>query len=131
MKFKKKFLLYVLIINFSCSTFKNNQNHENLYKVYKIEHTNNFYFIYCEKADRKYKIISQKNDKLNTKKIVIGNSYQFQLQDFPDYSQETNPLAGFTPLVTCFSLDKNTEVCEEYGISLCTTKNLKGLYYIK
>lgn len=122
-----------MFISLSCSSNKFSKSSEDLYKIYKIEHINSYYFIYCEKNDVKYKIISkQNNSKLTTKQIIVGQLYKFQLNKFPDYSKEKNPLGGFTPLVNCFNLDNNTEVCRENDINgLYTTKNLRGLYYIK
>lgn len=104
-----------------------------LYQVSKIDSVNSFYFVYCTKGEKSYKLFSKKdNKKYSFEKIQEGEYYNFELISFPDYSKSDNAITGFDPLVTCFMLDKYTQICKEKGLNgLYTTKNLKGLYYIE
>lgn len=136
----KKTAFFLFIIAISCgSKIKNTSQKsltitdvDDLYKITKIDSINSFYFIYCDKDERIYKIISKKIDeKSKLNKIKENKYYRFQLTSFPDYSKDNNPLTGFNSIEPCFMLDKQTKVCKEQGIELCTTKNLKGLYYLE
>ena len=126
-------LIVSLILLMSCKSLDNQK--QTGYKIYKIENLNSYYIIYCEKDGEKYKIVSkEQNDHPigRQKKIKIGESYNFKLINYPDYSKDENPLTGFSPLVNCFSFDNKTNICKEQGINgLYTSKNLVGLYYIK
>jgi uncharacterized protein YtpQ (UPF0354 family) len=136
----RKLIVLLFIITISCSSqMKHNSQRiititdvDNLYKITKIDSVNSFYFIYCNKGEKTYKIISEKIDeKYKIDKIMENKYYRFQLTSFPDYSKNDNPLTGFNSIEPCFMLDKQTKVCKEQGIELFITKNLKGLYYIE
>lgn len=125
-------MLYVILF-ISCKSLSSQKQIE--YKIYKIEKLNSYYLVYCEKDGEKYKIISRESDNEDIKtykKIKIGASYNLKLVSYPDYSKNTDSLTGFSPLVNCFTFDRDTSICKEKGINgLYTTKNLIGLYYIK
>lgn len=108
------------------------ETQKKLYLVTNIDTINTYYFIYCSSEYSDYKIISQNTGKArNTYRIKEGRYYHFELTDFPDYSESDNPLAAFMQHVDCFGLMNDVFVCIEPGINLCTTKNLKGLFYIR
>ncbi len=137
----RKLILFFFVITFSCGSQMKRKPAKNmiktgindLYQVSKIDSVNSFYFVYCTKGEKSYKIFSKKdNRKYNFEKIKEGEYYNFKLISFPDYSTSDNSITGFDSLVTCFMLDKDTQICKEKGVNgLYTTKNLKGLYYIK
>ncbi|SEJ29509.1 hypothetical protein SAMN04488018_12239 [Myroides marinus] len=137
----KNLIVYFFVIAISCSSQMKNKSDKNvtntdendLFKIAKIDSINSFYIIYCTKDEQNYKIISKKEDeKYKFEKINESEYYSFELTNFPDYSNSDNPLTGFSSIEPCFMLDKDTQICKEQGIKgLYTTKNLKGLYYIK
>lgn len=137
----KKNIIFLMVIIFSCSFQVKNKSIQNsnntaandLFKVYKIDSINSFYFVYCTKNELNYKIISKKvNQKYKHIIIKENNSYSFKLKEFPDYSNNNNPLTGYSPIVDCFMLDEETEICKEKDIKdLYTTPNLIGLYYVR
>lgn len=134
----KSLLIFFVIILFSCGhnmqhriTKDNKETKKKLFLVTNIDTINVYYFIYCSSEFSDYKIISQNTGKArNPYRIKEGRYYHFELTDFPDYSESDNPLAAFDPHVNCFVLLNDVIVCNEPEIQLCTTKNLKGLYYI-
>ncbi|MDR2223111.1 MAG: hypothetical protein LBE34_10285 [Flavobacteriaceae bacterium] len=135
----RNLMLLFFVITFSCgSKMKTtttidiiNTRVNNSYQISKIDSVNSFYFVYCTKDEKTYKIFSKKyNSKCNLGKIKEGEYYNFELINFPDYSKNDNAITGLVSLVTCFMLDKDTQICKEKGINgLYTTENLIGLYY--
>lgn len=134
-----KYIILVLsvILFSSCKSFHNQEQQG--YKIYKIENRNPYYVIYGEKDGQKYKIISeQQNDKTinkykKYKKIKIGESYNLELNLYNPSNNDKNPLTNTstTPYVIRCYMFTNTKICEEEGIKLYTTENIKGLYHIK
>ncbi|SEQ16434.1 hypothetical protein [Flavobacterium urocaniciphilum] len=136
----KNFLVLssIIVLFYNCKTLNKPQytketiEPSDTYTITKIDSLNAFYFVYCTKNKLTYKIISKKEPNKYNSKVEINKSYHFTLINFPDFSKNENPLTGFNPLVNCFMLDKNTEVCKEKNIvGLYTTKNLKGLSYLE
>ncbi|WP_196889606.1 hypothetical protein [Aureivirga sp. CE67] len=92
------------------------------FTIIKIDSTTTYYSITCLKNKQLYKILSKKNQ--NTlHKIKTGESYFLNLKYFTKELQNDNPLTSFNPLVPCFFIDENTEVCVE--------KNILGPYFIE
>lgn len=137
----KNLIFIIFIITLSCGyCLKGNQKKDtnkdfvsDTYKVFKIDSINSYYLIYCRKDNLNYKIISKKESKKEGKQIiVVENFYSFKLINFPNYSDNENPLTGFSSTEPCIMLDKDTSICKEKGVTgLYTTNNLQGLYYIK
>jgi len=119
----------------SCILFANQKNVR--YKVYKIELVNSYYVIYCERGNQKYKIVSKKNNDKSknrkSKKISVGQLYDFVLNPYHPDAKDNNPLTNSStaPYVIRCYMFTDTKICEEEGIKLYTTRNLIDLYYVK
>ncbi|UUC45203.1 hypothetical protein [Flavobacterium cerinum] len=124
-----------VILFISCKPLNNNQEQVGEYKVYKIDTIDSFYTIYCEKNGEKYKIVSkEQNEKVinSNEKIAVGQSYNFVLNLYRP-NNDSNPLTNATTapnVIRCYMFE-NTKICEEEGIKLYTSNNLKGLSFIK
>lgn len=100
------------------------------YKVYKISVVQSYYVVYCERDGRQYKIVSKaQRDKGPT--IKVGGSYDLRLTPLADKKTDQNPLTNKLPNVIGCYMFTDTKICEEAGIKLYTTKDLKGLHYSK
>jgi CRISPR/Cas system Type II protein with McrA/HNH and RuvC-like nuclease domain len=138
-KMMKNLMLYFFVTILSCSNIKNKpkdlivMESQGLYEISKIDSVNSYYFIYAIKNSQIHKIISNKVYRKNKfKKIKVGEFYTFELINFPNYSDDKNPLTGFSSIDPCFMLDEVTEICNEEGVvGLYKTDNLEGLYYLK
>lgn len=134
----KKFIILLLITIFAigCCAKKQNQNQiDTRYEVYKIDSINNFYIIYAQNDNIKYKIISEKQVDNSCKKIQLNKEYSFKLisilQQKIQLGDKTFSSAD-NLLVNCFTFEGNTKICREKDISdLHRAENLKGLCLVK
>lgn len=133
----KLFFLLITINFFSCSNLRNStkENHyQHIYQITKIDSINNWYIIYANKQDSIFKIVSGKaRCKSPKNKLKIGNCYNFSMYSIWRAPIKIGELTiANYPDTRGFSLDKETVVFMEDSIhDLCSTKNLKGLCYVK
>lgn len=128
-------LISSIVLFASCKTYVNKKNVD--YKVYKIELIKSYYVVYCEKENKKYKIVSIVNNDNHQnkkgKKIRIGQFYNFVLINYHPEDKNNNPLTNTktAPYVIQCYIFTDTKICEEKDIKLYTTQNIVGLYYKK
>lgn len=131
-------VIFILSVIFFTSCKLLDKRHQLGYKIYKIETLNSYYIVYCEKDNKKYKIVS-KGQYDNTfgrhQKIKTGKAYNFILNSYKTDGINNNPLTntGTTPyVIQCHMFDNETKICTEpdQGIyNLHYTTNLVGLRY--
>lgn len=101
-------------------------------RVYKISSINNYHIIYGQRNDSLFKIVSKKEYITNCNSIQKNGSYDLKLHSMI-INREIGGikiLPQNSMLVTCFSFDKQTNICIEpkKGIyDLYFAENLKGL----
>lgn len=134
---KKSFLLIILFAIISCTNYTNIKDISKEYTIEKIDSLNSYYLIYAKKNNSLFKIVSKKDYIRGHRKIKIGSNYKLYLQSRKSQAPVINGVK-ISPIniidIMCYNYDNNTEICtdEKNGISdLYSTKNLKGLYYIK
>ncbi len=133
-----KFYAIFLIIILGCSFTKKNTtdkklNNNYLYKVCRIDSIDNYYLVYLEKQEHKYKykVVSKKTPNKGTK-VVINNKYYFDLYSITYKYWLNGKELLYGEYVTCFTFEDNTIICKEGNEinALYATKNLNGLNYI-
>ena len=135
-----KFCIVFSIIIFICSCIfarKNTvdrnavSNNDSLFSVYKIDSINNYYLVYLEKNENKYKIVSKKTHSKG-KKIEINDKHYFNMRSLTYKYWFRDRELFYGEYVTCFTFEENTVICKEGNEinALYETKNLDGLNYI-
>lgn len=112
------------------------ENFDNMHQIVKIDSVENYYVIYSVKNDKKYKIVSKKENLVDEDYVQVQENhfYDLKLINLISYSESDNPLAGFqsTLVLNCYSFEKDVVICEEEGMeTLYKAENLIGLYYIE
>lgn len=146
---KSNFLFVIILFLVSLSGFSScsrnanvlnsNTIYHNPYKVTKIKKENGWYFIYLQRNDSIFKVVSEEpitNDSLTRyPKIKKNGLYDFELTSWGHALTEAlgiNPIiAGpetLTPLdsMTYVSLEPENNIWDLYSCP-----NLRGLYYMK
>lgn len=128
-------ILITAVINISCATKKKAEITTKQYEVLKIDSLNNFYIIYAQQNNMKFKIVSKKQEIKNCKKIKSGQFYNFQLVSILNQPIKLGDITinhGANLLVNCFMFEGNTEICRESDIpDLHRAENLSGLCLLK
>jgi hypothetical protein len=140
-----KVFLFLYIVLLSCTNSKNVQSkidtHSNmisdssLYKIYRIDSLNSYYLVYAKRKDTFYKIVSKKEEIINSIKIKNGGEYELKLNSI--WTKDimvggVNVSPSVTPNVTCLSFDDSTKICIERDSinDLHQAANLRGLYMV-
>ena len=116
-------IIWIVLLNFTFLSVNAQSQDEKLYRVVKIDSTENNYIINLEENEIRYVVISQKSRKRRKKKrIVLGKEYRLNLVEFN--------LAGK------FQLDKNLSIViddkiiwekgDNFKLYFCD--DIKGLY---
>lgn len=110
---------------------------DSVFTVHKIDSINNYYIVYLKKADDWFKVVSKKELGLDSgNKIVVKKRYHFNLHSLWNEKLIINGIdvsLSKTPNVECIGFDEKTSICIERDSinDLFTTKNLRGLEYVK
>ena len=138
---KKLMMLFSILLLiggvFSCKS-KNNVNTDNLnlFTVYKIDSVQSYYLIYFQKDDKKFKVVSKKDNDDNCNKIILNKKYSLSIASILEEKIVMNNdtiVSGNNGLVNCFYFEGGTKICKEEnnGIyDLFKSSNIKGLCYL-
>lgn len=134
-----KNILFIIFFSslLACSATLNRNKKENDYKIIDIDSINNYYLVYAKKEDSLFKIVSKKEEVKNAKKIELNKNYTLDLYSRKSEAPTINGVK-IAPIniidIMCYNYENNTQICTDRkkGIyDLYSTKNLKGIYYIK
>ncbi|SDX31083.1 hypothetical protein [Aequorivita viscosa] len=98
------------------------------YRVINIDSTENYYLISVERNHRKFLIVSLKKPMKPQRKILLSESYCFQLLKHK-WMQELP--VNVSDIPTSLIIEGKTIWSTEDDYSVYSTKNLKGLNYVK
>lgn len=135
---KQTFFVFILLVGifYSCANSKavssNNITGEEKYKILRINIINDIFIIYAQKQDSLYKILSKKEViiKPNCRELIIGNSYELELESL--YPKTFLGKYDLSPnnLPTVSGIDfhgTKIEIERDSILDLFIAKNLKGL----
>jgi hypothetical protein len=72
-------LVIMLLSDLGCTNNPNNPSVKNIYHVYNIDSTGNYYIIYARIGKAKYQIVSRKENCTTADAIKVGKNYDFDL----------------------------------------------------
>ncbi|GEM_PF-2770324 len=126
MNFKN--LILGLIFLLFISNYKIYSQEDESYRVMNIDSTESYYLILVKKNERKYLIASSKKRIKPHRRILLSESYCFKLMNHKWIEElPLNMMEVHTSLV----IEGKTIWTTEDDYSVYSTKNLKGLNYVK
>lgn len=129
---KKNIIVAIVMLFFINNTFSVPDIQDSTYKLYKvhdIQKVNNGFVIvlHDEAKDRYYDVASAKTGLKIKRKIIIGESYYFELSPYLKKTYIPNHAVSYNVKI------KNKVIVvrsKSWTGNVYTTPNLKGLYYI-
>lgn len=111
----------------SCSLRRDKASNISMYRITKIDSISNAYFIYAQKNDSMFKIVSIKDSIHSCKNVFVGNYYMFRLTSW--HSTRQNKLANVDGIYNGGEIIGyyNEDIVQD----LFFAQNLKGLCHTK